>query len=152
MGDNDDVDVRRPGNLAGGSRRLRLRGLEMTRIETFTDAAFAFAVAFLVISTASAHSFQELRQALVGTPAFAVSFVLIMVFWVGHWKWSRRYGQEDMPVIMLSGRIHKYGGIRPPMHRRRLRCAVPGVRLSRAPCRRRASAASVRHRIYELDH
>ena len=30
---------------------FRLRGLGMTRIETFTDAAFAFAVSLLVIST-----------------------------------------------------------------------------------------------------
>jgi len=29
---------------------FRLRGLQMTRIETFTDAAFAFALILLVVS------------------------------------------------------------------------------------------------------
>ena len=33
---------------------VRLRGLEMTRLETFCDAAFAFAVTLLVIAGASA--------------------------------------------------------------------------------------------------
>jgi uncharacterized membrane protein len=92
-------------SLPADREGFRLRGLEMTRIETFTDAAFAFAVTFLVVSTASANTFRALSTALAGIPAFAVSFVLIMVFWVGHWKWSRRYGQEDMPVIMLSGAL-----------------------------------------------
>lgn len=83
---------------------FRLRGLEITRIEAFTDAAFAFAVTLLVISTQTVPStYAELTNALTGIPAFIVSFALIMIFWYGHWKWSRRFGLEDMPTIVLSG-------------------------------------------------
>ena len=83
---------------------FRLRGIEMTRIETFTDAAFAFAVSLLVISTQSVPtSFSELIDALIGVPAFALSFLLIMTFWYGHWQWSRRFGLDDMSTILLSG-------------------------------------------------
>ncbi len=82
---------------------VRLRGREMTRIETFTDAAFAFAVTLLVVSVdAIPTTYAELIGALRGLPAFAISFLLLMVFWYGHWQWSRRYGMEDLPSIVLS--------------------------------------------------
>lgn len=82
---------------------VRLRGLEMTRTETFTDAAFAFAVTLLVISIdAIPTTFDELLGALQGIPAFLMSFALLMNFWAGHWSWSRRYGLEDAPSILLS--------------------------------------------------
>ncbi|CAN5847200.1 hypothetical protein BH23GEM9_BH23GEM9_04520 [soil metagenome] len=45
---------------------FRLRGLEMTRIETFTDAAFAFALTLLVISMDPPSSLAELRPGLPG--------------------------------------------------------------------------------------
>jgi uncharacterized membrane protein len=85
------------------SRGFRLRGLEMTRLETFVDAAFAFAVTMLVISVGTVPgSFQELITALKGAPAFAASFALIMSFWVGHRRWSRRYGLEDGIATLVS--------------------------------------------------
>ena len=82
---------------------FRLRGMEMTRTETFTDAAFAFSVSLLVIASQSVPTtFDELRRAMAGVPAFGVSFLFIMLFWYGHWKWSRRYGLEDLQSIFLS--------------------------------------------------
>lgn len=96
------------GTRAAGERPrdrtgFRLRGQEMTRIETFTDAAFAFAVTLLVVSIdAVPSSYAELIGALHGLPAFGMSFLLLMVFWYGHWKWSRRFGLEDLSSIVLS--------------------------------------------------
>lgn len=82
---------------------FRLRGLDMTRTETFTDAAFAFAVTLLVVSIDQIPtSYDELVNAMLGIPAFAASFALIALFWYAHWKWSRRYGLEDLPTILLS--------------------------------------------------
>ena len=45
---------------------FRQRGMEMTRLETFTDAAFAFAVTLLVIggSDSVPTNFDEMRLAL----------------------------------------------------------------------------------------
>lgn len=80
-----------------------LRGLETTRLETFTDAAFAFAITMLVISVGNIpHTYDELITALKGIPAFLASFAAIMVFWSGHRKWSRRFGLEDSKSILLS--------------------------------------------------
>lgn len=95
---------------AGASPRLpvdaqgvRLRGTDMTRIETFTDAAFAFAVTLLVISIdAVPTGVPQLLQALEDVPAFALSFLQLALFWYAHWKWSRRYGLEDLTSVILS--------------------------------------------------
>ncbi|MCG8435099.1 MAG: DUF1211 domain-containing protein, partial [Gammaproteobacteria bacterium] len=82
---------------------FRLRGHDMTRIETFTDAAFAFAVTMLVISVDEIPgTFDELLAALKGVPAFAACFAQIMLFWYAHLVWSRRFGLEDMPTVILS--------------------------------------------------
>ncbi|MFW6078427.1 MAG: TMEM175 family protein [Gemmatimonadota bacterium] len=74
----------------------------MTRIETFTDAAFAFALTLLVISLDPASSYAELATALRAVPAFLLSATLLIVFWWGHHRWSRRYGLEDGPTVVLS--------------------------------------------------
>lgn len=82
---------------------VRLRGLEMTRIETFTDAAFAFAVTMLVVSLDSIPAnMNELLLAMRGVPAFALSFAQVMLFWYAHHIWSRRYGLDDLGTVVLS--------------------------------------------------
>lgn len=82
---------------------FRLRGMDMTRTETFTDAAFAFALTLLVVSIDSVpSSYDELWLAVQGIPAFGLACALLFLFWYGHWKWSRRYGLEDFPSIVLS--------------------------------------------------
>jgi uncharacterized membrane protein len=89
-------DIRRPDGF-------RERGDKVTRLETFVDAAFAFAVSMLVISVGSVpDSIGELKEALKNVPAFAASFALIMVFWRGHEDWSRRYGLDDSSAAFLS--------------------------------------------------
>jgi hypothetical protein len=79
------------------------RGARTTRLETFVDAAFAFALTMLIISGESVpRSHEELVAALKGIPAFAASFALIVMFWHGHYRWSRRYGLEDGVSVLLS--------------------------------------------------
>jgi uncharacterized membrane protein len=82
---------------------FRLRGTQVTRLETFVDAAFAFALTLLVIGGANMpESFAELREALRRTPVFVFCFVLIAMFWASHNRWSRRFGLEDTWSTMLS--------------------------------------------------
>jgi hypothetical protein len=82
---------------------FRERGHQVTRIEAFVDAACAFAVTLLVISVGSLpDGIPALIEALKGVPAFAGSFLLIVMFWYGHHAWSRRYGLDDGPSIALS--------------------------------------------------
>lgn len=82
---------------------FRERGGEVTRMEAFVDAAFAFALTMLVISVGTIpDSMPKLIEALKGTPAFAASFALIAAFWYQHVTWSRRYGLDDRGSILLS--------------------------------------------------
>jgi hypothetical protein len=72
-------------------------------VQTFTDAAFAFALTLLVVSIDSIPStYDELWFAVQGIPAFGLSCALLFLFWHGHWNWSRRYGLEDFTSIVLS--------------------------------------------------
>lgn len=82
---------------------FRLRGGENTRIEAFTDAAFAFALTLLVIGgNHTPTSIEELLDALRGVPAYAASFALLCLFWHAHYIWYRRYGVEDGRSVLLS--------------------------------------------------
>jgi uncharacterized membrane protein len=81
---------------------FRLRGLQTTRIETFTDAAFAFALTLLVVSLDPPATFTELTWALRDVPAFLLSAGMLMMFWWAHHEWSRRYGLDDGPTLVLS--------------------------------------------------
>ncbi len=82
---------------------FRLRGLDMTRIETFTDAAFAFALTLLVIANNDLpRDIAGMRTILRDVPSFIASATLLMVFWQGHNSWSRRFGMDDGRSIQLS--------------------------------------------------
>jgi len=79
-----------------------MRGLEMTRIETFTDAAFAFALTLLVISFDPPTTASAMLASLRDAPAFLLSGTMLMMFWWGHHQWSRRFGLDDAPTFVLS--------------------------------------------------
>lgn len=82
---------------------FKLRGKDRTRLETFIDAAFAFALTMLVISIdAIPQNLPQLINALKNAPAFGASFAIIMIYWRGHQVWSERFGLEDLPSILLS--------------------------------------------------
>jgi uncharacterized membrane protein len=82
---------------------FRLRGLEMTRLETFIDAAFAFAITMLVIGGQKIpDDLETLLDAFKNVPAFITSTIVLGIFWRGHWLWSRRYGLEDGMSIFIS--------------------------------------------------
>ena len=82
---------------------LRLRGLAMTRVETFADAAFAFAVTLLVISVDDVpRSFDEMVNALKSIPVFLFASAQVFVFWFAHRNWSRVYGLDDRVAVFLT--------------------------------------------------
>jgi uncharacterized membrane protein len=82
---------------------FRLRGIQMTRLETFIDAAFAFAVTMMVIASERVpDDITALLAAFKHVPAFVASIVVLGIFWRGHWLWSRRYGLEDGVSIFIS--------------------------------------------------
>jgi hypothetical protein len=84
-------------------RGFRLRGMQMTRLETFIDAAFAFAISMLVIAAQQIpDDIASLLAAFKNVPTFICSIAVLSIYWRGHWLWSRRYGLEDGVSILIS--------------------------------------------------
>lgn len=85
-----------------GEAGFRWRGAEVTRLEGFTDAVFAFAVTLLVVSLEVPKTFPELLVAMHGFLAFAVCFALLANVWYQHYRFFRRYALENPWVVFLN--------------------------------------------------
>lgn len=81
---------------------FRWRSSEMTRIEAFSDAVFAFAVTLLVVALEVPHTFEELANAMKGFAAFAICFTLLTMVWHHHVKFFRRYGLQTLRASVLN--------------------------------------------------
>jgi len=76
---------------------------EVSRVEGFSDAVFAFAITLLVVSLEVPRTFEDLIQTMRAFPAFAVSFALLFQIWWRHYRFFRSYDLEDGTVIVLTG-------------------------------------------------
>lgn len=78
------------------------RGGEITRLEGFSDAVFAFAVTLLVVSLEVPKTFHELMEAMRGFAAFGVCFALLINVWFNHYRFFRRYGLQTPWAVFLN--------------------------------------------------
>ncbi|PWT70686.1 MAG: hypothetical protein C5B59_19985 [Bacteroidetes bacterium] len=81
---------------------FRLRGHEIKRIETLTDAVFALAVTLLIVSLEVPKNFSELISTMRGFYSFAISFLLLMLIWHEQNVFFRRYDLDDTWIITLN--------------------------------------------------
>jgi hypothetical protein len=103
-GEHEEIASTLPKDLDALPRlgRFRLRGMEITRLETFIDAVFAFAITMLVIAAQQIpDDIETLLAAFKNVPVFVASIIVLGIFCRGHWLWSRRYGLEDGISITL---------------------------------------------------
>src|SRR3989442_13315880 len=81
---------------------FRLRGIEMTRLETFIDAAFAFAISMLVIAAQQIpDNIVALLAAFKNVPTFVCSIAVLGIYWRGRWFWGRGYGLAECGYLLL---------------------------------------------------
>ena len=82
---------------------FELRGKEVKRIETLSDAVFAFAVTLLIVSLEVPKTFEELLVSMRGFVAFAICFTFLMLVWHEQNVFFRRYGLDDLTSVFLNG-------------------------------------------------
>jgi uncharacterized membrane protein len=82
---------------------LTRRRHEISRLEAFSDAAFAFALTLLVVSLNVPRSYPELATLIRGVPSFACCFALLVWIWHEHNLFFRRYGLQDGLTVFLNG-------------------------------------------------
>ncbi len=84
---------------------FRQRGQDVSRLEGFSDAAFAFAITLLVVSLEAPTSFEGLLDVMRGVPAFAVCFATIAWVWSAHYKFFRRFGLQDWLTVVINNAL-----------------------------------------------
>ena len=84
---------------------LPARRHDVSRLEAFSDAAFAFALTLLVVSLNVPRSYDELIRLLQGSLSFACCFALLVWIWHEHNLFFRRYGLQDGLTVFLNGAL-----------------------------------------------
>src|ERR1700760_2590119 len=81
--------------IAKATKRTKViewRSHEPSRLETFSDAVFAFAVTLIIVSLEVPKSFGDLLETLKGTASFAICFALLFLIWNNQNLFFRYYG------------------------------------------------------------
>lgn len=78
------------------------RSHDISRLEAFSDAVFAFALTLLVVSLEVPKSYTELISLMSGFPAFAGCFAVLVGIWYEHNLFFRRYGLQDGYTVLLN--------------------------------------------------
>ena len=81
---------------------FRLRGTSPTRIDSFSDIVFGFALTLIVVSSAVPHTFNELCAVLLGFYPFAICFLFFIFIWLAHFNFFRRYGLHDTATLWIN--------------------------------------------------
>src|SRR3954447_17785443 len=79
----------------GWEENFRWRAGEITRLEGFSDAVFAFSVTLLVVSLEVPKTFHGRTGVMRGFVAFAICFAVLVNVWFHHSRFFRRYGLQN---------------------------------------------------------
>lgn len=81
---------------------VRGKQVRTTRLESLTDAVFGFSIALLMVSIEVPSDFQGLIDAMRGFAGFALSFTMLILVWVYHYRFFKDFKLEDGTTILLN--------------------------------------------------
>ncbi|MEK6398816.1 MAG: TMEM175 family protein, partial [Terriglobus sp.] len=88
-----------------GKDGFRLRGAEMSRVDGFSDVVFGFALTLIVASLEVPRTYEELHDVMLGFLPFAICFVFLMMVWLSHFRFFRRFGLQDIWTILINAAL-----------------------------------------------
>jgi uncharacterized membrane protein len=91
--------------LTKKSRVIEWRSHEPSRLETFSDAVFAFAVTLIIVSLEVPKTFADLYETMKGTFSFAVCFAILFLIWNNQNIFFRCYGLNDTFTVTLNAML-----------------------------------------------
>lgn len=74
----------------------------ISRLEAFSDAVFAFAATLMVVSLDTGDSLIELKKNLFGFISFGISFFVLVALWMLHYNFFRRNKYIDNWIITFN--------------------------------------------------
>ena len=92
-------------SLSKRKQVIEWRSHEPSRLETFSDAVFAFAVTLIIVSLEVPKSYSELIETMKGTFSFAICFALLFNIWHTQNLFFRRFGLNDIWTVTLNGAL-----------------------------------------------
>src|ERR1700722_4208763 len=95
----------RAAKLTQKKKVIEWRSHEPSRLETFSDAVFAFAVTLIIVSLEVPKSFSDLYETMKGTGSFAVCFALLFLTWNNQNLFFRYYGLKDARTVALNAAL-----------------------------------------------
>ena len=96
---------KKAASLTDKKNTIRWRSHEPTRLETFSDAVFAFAVTLIIVSLEVPKTFDELFETMKGFVAFGACFAILFLIWNSQNIFFRRFGLTDPWTTALNGAL-----------------------------------------------
>ena len=81
---------------------LRVRTHPSSRLEAFSDAAFAFALTLLIVSLDVPRNYDALMDLMYGFGSFACCFALLVWIWSEHVAFFEKYPLEDALTVTIN--------------------------------------------------
>ncbi|MCR8558249.1 DUF1211 domain-containing protein [Mucilaginibacter sp. BJC16-A38] len=86
----------------GKASVFKWRSHEPSRLETFSDAVFAFVITLIMVSLEVPRTFDELFEVFKGFFSFACCFGILFMIWNSQNIYFRRYGLNNAYVTFLN--------------------------------------------------